>query len=336
VRRRSNSIFLVINVIISLAVALAVIAVYSSTQTQTEDTRVRPTIVLVVTATPDPNQPLSAAALQGTTDAQAGTLVALERALANAQAAPPVAVSGDDAPPPNVPTTQSDLPTIDPKLIPPLPQLGAGGADTTTTTTTTSEDGCQRHIVQAGDTASVIATRYSVNLSALFQLNGINDQTILQIGDVLLIPSAACEPEIPPTATPSPRPTFNLTLVAPTATLPQVNPNSQVEIVQILNPGDITAEQVEIQNLGGEINLLGWSLADQQGNLYTFPSVRLVPGSVIRVVTRAGTDTPGFLYWNQTTPIWAAGETATLSDAADLPQSVATVGGEVIDFSEGD
>lgn len=356
VRKRSNSLFLVINVVVSISVALLAILIFSATQTD-EEPRARPTIVLVVTATPDPNQPLSAGELQSTVDAQAGTIAAQERtviasanqAAVNAATAEVAQSNGDDGnsgviPPQNPSANDADLPTLDPTLIPRVPSnpvAGSGGAETANTqtdedATPVPDDGCERYFVQSGDTAGAIATRYGVTLADLYVLNGITDQTILQIGDELLIPSAGCEPEIPPTATPSPRPTFNLTVNAPQATPTDiiVEVDSDIEIVQVLNPGDITAEQVEIQNLGSEINLAGWTLSDEQGNIYSFSQVRLVPGSVIRVLTRSGNDTPGFLYWNLNTAVWEDGELVTLSDANDVPQAVYTVGGEVIDFGE--
>jgi LysM repeat protein len=352
-QRRSNALFIIINVVISLAVALLVITVYSSNQTE-ETPRARPTIVLVVTATSDPNQPLPAAALQGTLDAQAGTVVALERNLESANAALAQAANSDSQATPEVssgnqPIAQAntgsnpqasdpDLPTIDPNLIPALPtrRSGAGGggdsAIAQAAITATPADGCQRYFVQSGDTASTIAARFEVDLSELFVLNGINDRTVLQIGDELLVPSPTCQQEVPPTETPTAQPTFNLTIVAPTATLAVVNEDSQVQIVQILNAGDITTEQVEIQNLGGELNLRGWTLSDSQGNLFTFPEVRLVPGSVIRVSSRVGTNTPGFLYWNQNQAIWQQSETATLTDAEGVVQSLFTPQTQIINF----
>jgi LysM repeat protein len=350
-RKRSNSLFIILNMVISLAVAGVVIFLYRSLPQSEEPERARPTFIVVYSPTPDPRL-LPAEMLQGTVDAQAGTMAALQReattiSLVITQQAELAASSGGDQGAPitdsdgagTVPTQQrqpqSDLPTINPSLIPPLPtQIGGGVNISSEDASPVPEDGCQRYFVQSGDTASTIATRFEVSLSELFVLNGINDQTILQIGDELLIPSPDCEPEVPPPATPSPRPTFNLTIVAPTATLPSVAEDSQVQIVNILNPGDITAEQVEIENQGGEINLFGWTLSDGQGNIYTFPDVRLVPGGIIRISTRAGTNTPGFLYWNQNSPVWEIGETATLSNAASIIQSTFEVGGEVIKFGE--
>jgi len=339
-RRGNNAVFLVVNIVVSLAVALGAVSLFLASQPK-EDTRTRPTIVLVVSATPNPNQPLSADELQGTLDAQSLTLVALQQsatelALQSTQAIaalPTAAPANAQAPAPQPPTPDAALPTLNPSLIPPLPTVSAGGAVASTGAEPTPEDGCQRYVVQAGDTASTIAARQGVALADLFVLNGINDTTVLQIGQVLLIPSPACKPEPTPSPTPSPRPTFNLTLpAAPTATLIAVPEDAQVRLVQILNFGDITAETVELQNTGGEINLQGWTLADGQGNIFTFPSVRLVPGTVLRVATRVGTNTPGFLYWNQTAALWSRGEIATLSNAQGEVQSILTVGGQAIDF----
>ncbi len=335
-RRRSAVLFLVINIVVSLSVALLVITLFSSSQ-QEEQPPIRPSIVVFVTSTIDPLLPPQDA-LQATVYAQSETLAALERqatTLAQATAIPSGSGGGvvgnvptqSTSNPQTVPTTSSDeeLPTIPPNLLPQLPTIGAETATAIVVTNTLPADGCERYFVQAGDTASTIATRFEVSLSELFVLNGINDRTILNIGDELLIPGGACEPEVTPTVTPTARPTFNLTFVAPTVTLGPTAIDSQIEISGVLNTGDITAEQVEIQNLGGEINLENWSLTDEQGNTYTFPAVRLVPGSIIRVLTRSGTNTPGFLYWNQNTPIWSPGETATLSDTDGVVQAVFTI-----------
>jgi len=44
------------------------------------------------------------------------------------------------------------------------------------------------HTVQAGETVWVIATRYAVDWQALLQKNGLNEQALLQIGQVLALP----------------------------------------------------------------------------------------------------------------------------------------------------
>ncbi|NJL92318.1 MAG: LysM peptidoglycan-binding domain-containing protein [Anaerolineae bacterium] len=336
-RRQTGALFLLINVVVSIGVAFGVITFFSPDDSG-EEARARPTIIIVVTATPDPNQPLSADALQQTVDAQALTITAAARELTQA----PNTASGGGAglipttnATPNVPASSSDdLPTLPPQLIPSLPGAPSGSVaqNATGASTPQPEDGCERYFVQSGDTASTIANRFGVTLPALLVLNDITDQTILQIGQELLVPGPTCQPDATPTPTITPRPTFNLTFIAPTAELPPTVENPEVAIVAVENAGDITREQVVLQNLSGEIALSGWTLEDGQGNLFTFPAVRLVPGSLIRVQTRTGTNTPGFLYWNQSSPMWEVGETVMLYDDQGELQATFTVGGEIIDF----
>lgn len=344
-RRQSAGLLLIVNVVVSLAVALGVAMLYDDFRPQ-EESRSRPTIVIVLSPTPDPNQPLSADQLQATVDVLSLTATAAARqmeALAAAQESS--GSSGSINPPPAATATsnnRSNLPTLPPEFIPSLPaSLGQSSSSTGTGEnlaapegSPTPDDGCERYYVQSGDNAGAIAQRYGVTLSSLFVLNGINDQTILRVGDELLIPSTGCQPDTPPTATVTLRPTFNLTFVAPTVTLAPTAVDSQVAITEVLNPGDITAEQVSIQNLGGEINMAGWTLRDEQDNRYNFPELRLVPGSIIRVLTRTGTNTPGFLYWNQSSAMWELGETISLYNAAGELQSTQTVGGEIIQFDD--
>lgn len=335
-RRQSTGVFLLINAVVSLSVALLVIMFYNATQEE-EAPRARPTIVLVFTATPDPNQPLSADQLQLTVDALELTSTAYVSQLNSMAAASAgggagvvsTQIPGSTAAPS---TGDNDLPTLPPEIIPSLPSSLGGGGGSAASPTPTSEDGCQRYFVRSGDTVSSIAQQFGVTMPAIFQLNGLNDRSILQVGDEILIPSPECEPDATPTPTPSPRPTFNLTIVAPTVTLAPTAQNAQVQLMQVLNFGDVTTEQVDLQNIGGEVNLRGWTLTDSQGNVYTFPEVRLVPGSIIRVLTRTGSNTPGFLYWNLNTPVWERGEVASLRNAEGELQSVLTVGGEAIQF----
>ncbi|MAS37786.1 MAG: hypothetical protein CL610_27570 [Anaerolineaceae bacterium] len=98
--------------------------------------------------------------------------------------------------------------------------------------------------------------------------------------------------------------------------------DSQVQIVRILNPGDITSEGVEIRNTGGVIALTGWTLEDSKGNIFIFPEQRLFTNGLITVYTRRGTNTPISLYWGQNQAVWnEAGETAVLSNQDGEVQS---------------
>lgn len=346
-RRRASGLFLIINVVVSLSITLLAITFYNSTQNEDPTPRARPTIVVVYSPTPDPNEPLPAGALRATVDAQEGTIAAFEREVAAVQTAQsnPVAAANDvdtqnnggggggiEPEAADIQRQDEDLPTIDPALLPDLP---TGQAQVQFTAL--PADGCERYFVAQGDTAGAIATRLGVSQGELLTLNGLTTQSILSVGQELLVPGPGCEPPVTPTVTPTLQPTFdlNLTLVAPTTTLVATAVDSQIEIINVVNPGDVTSEQVELQNLGGEINLLGWTLTDDAGNVYTFPDVRLVTGTIIRVATRSDNNTPNFLYWNQNEALWEPGESATLRDASGVVQSVFTVPGEVIEFEDG-
>lgn len=63
-----------------------------------------------------------------------------------------------------------------------------GGTTPVTTATQQSVDTARTHTVQAGDTIWVIAARYAIDWRALLRLNGLSEQTLLQIGQVLALP----------------------------------------------------------------------------------------------------------------------------------------------------
>ncbi len=58
------------------------------------------------------------------------------------------------------------------------------------------------YVVQPGDTLSGIAWQYSISTDALQSANGISDADYVYIGQVLTIPSAYSEPELPALAFP--------------------------------------------------------------------------------------------------------------------------------------
>jgi hypothetical protein len=112
----------------------------------------------------------------------------------------------------------------------------------------------------------------------------------------------------------------------PTVTLAPTAENAQVVIMRVLNPGDVTSEGVEIRNLGGLVDLEGWTLYDTQGNIFTFPDYRLFPNAGVTVYTRVGSDTPVALFWDETRSVWSNGDVASLANAAGVVQSTFRVG----------
>jgi len=238
------------------------------------------------------------------------------------------------------PINTGGVPTIDPAILgavtlPP----GSGGTNNSSITgtgTPTPNDGCQRYFVQTGDLCGSIAENFNVSLDELISLNGL-DCLNLQIDQEVRIPGPSCQS--PPTASPTPtitRTPFSFGTFAVTNTPVPTSTSSDVEIVQVLQAGDVTGEQVEIRNTGVDVvEMEDWTLEDADGNVYTFPDLRMQPNQVIRVFSRVGQNTPAALYWNQTEAMWETGETVTLSDAGGTPQSVLAVGeSQPIDFED--
>jgi LysM repeat protein len=64
-----------------------------------------------------------------------------------------------------------------------------------------------RHIIESGETASSIARVYGTTVSAILRINGLNERSILSVGDELIIPLPIADTATPtPTLTPSPTP----------------------------------------------------------------------------------------------------------------------------------
>jgi uncharacterized protein YkwD len=113
---------------------------------------------------------------------------------------------------------------------------------TTVATVTPQTDGSIVHIVQPGEVLLNIAIAYNVKLSQLYELNYLNDKSVIYPGQKLKIkgpdptttPTATATPTHIPTAThrPTRTPTLPPTVtstdlaVSPTATQPQATPKS--------------------------------------------------------------------------------------------------------------
>jgi LysM repeat protein len=194
------------------------------------------------------------------------------------------------------------------------------------------------YIVQPGDTLGSIASKFEVSLEDLMRANGLSDPDYVIVGQELLIPIGGL-PSATPTFTPVPVPTdtplpFNPPTPLPSGTAPPAEPAATVGptptavptltsasvaeirlVLQVLNPGDLANEMVQIVNQGPFVRLTGWTLSDGAGNVYTFPDFSLWGGGLINVHTTSGSDTTTDLYWGQPTPVWDTGELVTLSDA---------------------
>jgi hypothetical protein len=218
--------------------------------------------------------------------------------------------------------TRSPVPTIDSTLL--VPDSPAER------TVTALPEGCLPHVVQEGDTPFGIAQLYGADGFRLLAVNGLTEETAisLQIGDVIIVPLEGCPLEAPiagdeteePTATPTgPTPTFEVTLTAsvtPTVTLAPTAASAQIEIVDVIRRGDITAEGVRIRNNGATVNVTGWELSDSQGNVFSFPEQLLFSNAEVTVFTREGQNTPANIFWGRDEAVWGEpGDVLTLRDA---------------------
>ncbi|GIL08602.1 MAG: hypothetical protein BroJett033_1130 [Chloroflexota bacterium] len=232
------------------------------------------------------------------------------------------------------PGTQAAAPTLDPEV------LGANAALQQTATALPAN--CILHTLEAGDTPFGIAEIYGASGFDVMEINGLSEETAtgLQIGDVLIVPLEGCPltradvvPETTADAEAAAESTAETTAettaeaadgaaARPTLTLAPTAVNAQVEIVNVLNPGDITAEGVEIRNRGGAVDLNGWTLSDGDGNTFTFPAQRVFTNAQITVFTRAGQNTPIALHWGQRAAVFGEpGDVVTLANANGVVQS---------------
>ncbi|MCC7209491.1 MAG: lamin tail domain-containing protein [Anaerolineae bacterium] len=293
--RRSLLGFLFLNIVVTILVTSAVILI-SDARRPNEPTPARGLLQVVVTATTDPDATL------------------------------PVVYVVVTATPPGTRAAASILPT---------PTGGAGtvasaGLDTTLlpqgvgtieapTFTPTDPSGCPTHSLVEGEFLGAIATRYGVTVDQIREANELtpDDDTRLQIGDVLIIPVEGCGLATR-TPTPTPSPTVRITdTPLPTSTpLAALASGAQLEIVDVVSAGDITEEQIVIRNNSDAVvEIGGWTLSDANGNTYTFPDYQMFGGRSVLLYTREGENTPRALYWGLERAIWGdARQTITLRD----------------------
>lgn len=309
-RKRTFFLIVVLNILITMGVAYAVISLTSQPTTSTSGQPMVITVPVLVTATTDPNagpvvRVITATPLPGSIGAlPTGILETTQPGAANS-------------------TLGAEAQGVQP------------GGEETGFATTALPPNCILHTVEANDTPFGIAEIYGVSGFDLMAVNGLDETsaTNIQIGDQLIVPLEGCTltlqevfPETPaPIAetteeavpgvesTPTPRPTL---------TLPPTASSAQVEIVEVISAGDVTAEGVAIRNVGNTINLNGWTLTDGEGNEYTFTERLLFSNARVVLYTRIGQDTPAVLFWNRSTAVLGEpGDVLTLRDANGVVQS---------------
>ena len=168
--------------------------------------------------------------------------------------------------------------------------------------------------VKPDDSLFAISLQLGVSLNDLMELNGLTETSVLEVGQVLLVPT----PGGPAVASPTTGSTPAATVTPPAAEAPVV------VIVGVSGAGSLAEEAVQLINNGGVAAMAGWTIENGEGSVYMFPEFILHRGAV-SVNTRAGADTVIDLFWGLDHPLWKPGTTITLRDAAGAVQSIFTI-----------
>jgi LysM repeat protein len=215
------------------------------------------------------------------------------------------------------------------------------------------------YIVEAGDTLSLIAEKFSVPLSDLMIANGLTNENFIQIGQELVIPLTGVSTATPtftpvliptetplpfdpptplptdaqipsepaatvgPSPTPTPTPTISPTPI-PTSTPPPFD-EINIAISEVIGAGDLLRETLVVLNKGAGTSLRDWKLEGSPLGVFIFPDIFLFSGGSIRIHTAAGENTPTDLYLNQGEAAWPPGTTIILSDANNAEIATFTV-----------
>ena len=149
-------------------------------------------------------------------------------------------------------------------------------------------------------------------------------------------PTVTLEPTLEGTPTPTISVTVPLTEIVPLTGTLIITPGLP-PVVGILAdpPGSPSDEFVVIANGTLYQDMSGWTLTNEAGELYIFPTFGMAPDAYVRIWTGAGADGAVELYWGREgEDLWAAaGDTATLRDAEGNIISVCAY--TVDDLSEG-
>lgn len=311
-RRQSLLGFVILNIAVTFIVTLGIIIGYTRL-VPTPTPRQSPPLFVVVSTTPDPNlTPASIYVVVTATPAGIGAAQLTNPAIGT-------------------------IPTLDPSLAAlvslTLPSTAAAALATDNSTATpnvspTDKSGCPTYTIRSGDVPGAIATRFNIALADLYKANHLKIDPVLQIGQVLIIPTDSCglstdTPTLTPSITSEPT-------VPPTSTPASTAANATIEIAQVIKPGDITEEGVELHNTGDAVvEMKSWTLSDGQGNKFTFPTYRMFPNARVLINTRTGSNTPRVLYWGKSQPLWGNnGTLITLTDDKNTVQATFTVGSD--------
>ncbi len=183
--------------------------------------------------------------------------------------------------------------------------------------TVPDEGGPEVHIVAAGETLGQISSRYDVSMEEIMDANGMSNANFLFVGQELVIPMAGVPAEVIEDTGEADNSEEAEDVPAPIATAPSVDGEARIEITEVVGPGQLPLEAVQVVNNGSkEANLAEWKLADQFGNYYEFSAITLFgDGAGIMIHTASGRDSATDLYWGAEESLWNSGDMVVLYDA---------------------
>lgn len=339
-RARGLLVFVILNVLISIGVASAVIALLGPQEENPSSVGAFATVLVYVTQPPGPSQ----TPFIITSTPRPGEVADLPEGILDATPTLPIVT---------VDTAAASLGTVDPAALTANPELGSGSDGVVL------PENCIQHTLAEGEFPSLLAEQYGTDMASILLANGLSeeDALLLQIGQTLIIPLEGCPldqfiassaqtqtavaletPEgegegeatedgstLSPEEAATEAATLGATLtptITPTITLAPTADNAQIEIQEIVGAGDITSESVILFNNGRSVDVVGWTLSDLDGNVYTFPELRFFNDGSLEILTRVGEDTPVVKFWGLSEAAWQPGDVATLRDSDNNIQSI--------------
>ena len=126
---------------------------------------------------------------------------------------------------------------------------------------------------------------------------------------VLYAPTKSPTPTITGTPyTPTPTRTVTPTRTITLTPTPTLVPGFYITHIEYKPDFDELDEYVDIKNATGKtVEMEGWILRDESGNIYIFPEFSLRSNRTVTVWTRSGTNSSTDLYWGRTEPVWNDG-----------------------------
>lgn len=158
----------------------------------------------------------------------------------------------------------------------------------------------EEYVVQAGDSLSLIATRFNITIDDIVRANNLANPDSIFSGQRLTIPLQGRQgaEQIAESSAPL---------------------GEGVEIAQVEGSGELGSENVLIVNESNlAFSLLGWRLEREGGPAYTFGNIPLFPGSSVRLHTRGGEDSSIDLFWDESAPQWTGNTVARLINAQGI------------------